>query len=575
MTLPKLDTLLKRKEKDPATLKGGKPFVAVRNSRFVLFVGDEGAVLIYLKGREVLRRQFLGTDAGAQNMTELRNALAQDSHAPIMMIVDTLDQTYVQQTLPPVSSLSVGRLIKRRLDRDFTTTKIKGAVVLGREQAGRKDWNFMMVGIEDSPQITRWLEFLEDLPNRFEGIYLVAVEAEIFIQAIEYAMGLTLKDTASEWKFLVSHNKVGGFRQVILRNNRIIFTRLAQPIGESTPEVIAGNIEQEIISTTEYMRRLAFNPQAGLDLYIVASGAVKGLIDKNKFNATHTYMMTPYEMAQHLGIEGATQASDQFGDVVLAAAIGCSRRHVLKLTTPQSTQLDMLNNARMGQRAAAALVGAGLICYTGSMLLDMGLTHFDSSSLEEEREAQQQAYTKLRAEIADSKLDVEKAGDMINLYNDLKDQELSPLPFIARVETVIHAPIVVKGFEWTVDGNEPTASNSTTAVHPTAPPRNQMKITALLTLQFPGVTTLDEFKTVSKKILDDLQQTFNGYDIKFTKLPTAFSENEKVDITFGNSAVPSTPGVAPDVQLSIRGPALLADNPPAAAPSPPVQEGTP
>ena len=240
----------------------------------MLFVGDEGAILVYIKGNTVINRQFV-PDASDQNLAELRDTIDDDPKAPIVMVIDSMDQTYIQQTLPPVSSFSVKKLIKRRLDRDFGANDIKGAIVLGREQAGRKDWNFLMVSLERSPQINLWLDFVSDLPNRFQGIYLVSIETEIMLKNLEQAMGVPKTGTGSKWKFFVSHNKVGGFRQVILRNGRIIFTRLAQPIGESTPEVIAGNIEQEMLTTIEYMKRLSFDPNDGLDIYVIASEGVK------------------------------------------------------------------------------------------------------------------------------------------------------------------------------------------------------------------------------------------------------------------------------------------------------------
>src|SRR5690606_17941331 len=115
-----------------------------------------------------------------------------------------------------------------------------------------------------------------------------------------------------------------------LRGGRIIFTRLAQPVGESSAEVIAGSIEQEMLSTIEYMKRLSFSPQTGkLDIYIVASSNIKAAIDAKRFNATTFQILTPFEVAQHLKIEGAAQPTDQFGDVIMAALIGASKKHVL------------------------------------------------------------------------------------------------------------------------------------------------------------------------------------------------------------------------------------------------------
>jgi hypothetical protein len=546
-------------------------FKASAGAKYVLFIGDEGAILVYIDGNVVQNRQFV-PDAGEANLAELRNSLAEDPKAPLLMVIDSMDQSYVQQTLPPVSQLSVKKLIKRRLDRDFANNDIKGAIVLGRELTGRKDWNFLMVAVEKSPQLVLWLDFVASAPNRFQGIYLVSVETENIVKALEAAMGVPKEGTGSEWKFFVSHNKVGGFRQVILRNGRIIFTRLAQPVGDSTPEVVAGSIEQEMLSTIEYMRRLSYNPQAGLDVYIVASSAIKSAIDKSKFNAKSTQIMTPYEVAQYLDIEGATQPTDQFGDVILAAFIGCNRKHVLTLTTPQSKQLDALYQVFIYQRVAAAMMALGIIGYAGTIGYDIVSAYSSGSELEEKKTGQERNLAALKEQIKGSSLDIEKTGDMIDLYKMLLQARLSPLPMIGRMEQVLKPPIVVRSIEWSLDEEKTTAAVAApppgmaipgapgVAAAPGAP---LPKMTAVLTLEFPGITTSEAFKAVSQKILADMKSTLQGYDVAYTQVPTGFSENEKLEMTFDNGAAAAKGGGASGAQalqakMTIKGSVVIA-----------------
>ena len=80
-----------------------KPSKFLKGPRFVLFIGDEGTILLYMKKNVVLSRQFV-PDTSEQHLEELRASIAADPQAPLSMVIDNLDQTYVQQTLPPVSS---------------------------------------------------------------------------------------------------------------------------------------------------------------------------------------------------------------------------------------------------------------------------------------------------------------------------------------------------------------------------------------------------------------------------------------------------------------------------------------
>lgn len=525
----------------------GKAFKASKGTKFVLFVGDEGAILVHLKDNEVLSRQFV-PDASGPNLDELKQTLAKDSKARVMMVVDNMDQSYIQQTLPPVSSMSVNKLIKRRLDRDFGKDDIKGAVMLGREKAGRKDWNFIMIALERSPQLSLWLEFVGELPNRFKGIHLISVEAENIVKYLETGLGIPKEGTGAEWKFFVSHNKVGGFRQVILRNGRIIFTRLAQPLADANTEVIAGSIEQEMLSTIEYMKRLSYNPATGLDIYIVASTGIKEAIDTTKFHATSTHVLSPYEMAQFFGIEGGTQPSDQFGDVVLAAIIGCSRKYVLTLNSPQYKKIDGYYDLALYQRVFAAITFLGLVGYTGYTAVDIFMLDSAIADLERKKNTEQNTLTALRKEIERRDLDVEKATDLIDLYKQISQETITPLSFMDKIRPLIADPVSLKSVDWTLaDPSKgmvitppPMADPATGA--PVAPvpapnlPKGAYQMQAVLTFELPSVASNEKARlAIEKKIVADFQKVFTGYNISFevrakeTKQQEAGGEKEYGD----------------------------------------------
>ncbi len=495
---------------------GGVLFKPSAGNKYVLLIGDEGAILLYIKGNAVQSRQFV-PDASLQSIGEFRQTLAKDTDAPIFMVLDNMDQTYLQQTLPPVSSLSVNKLVKRRLDREFGAMEIKGAITLGRETTGRKDWNFIMIAVEKNPQLATWISFVEDLPNYFRGIQLVSVESENIVKYIDRAIGLTKERAATKWKFFVSHNKVGGFRQVILRNGRIVFTRLAQPIGESSTEMIAGNIEQEMLSTIEYMKRLSFSVQEGLDIYIVASSGIKAAIDKNKFPAATLHVFTPYELAQHMDIEGATQPTDQFGDVILAATIGCSRNHVLPLPTAQSKQVNQYIGLLKAQRMIATVCGVGIVGYVSVLAFNMFSMSGDAADMEDKIKSQRSRIETLRQEINRSDIDIEKANDLLELYMQLQQEKASPIPFIVSLIPVKESPVWIKKITWDLKTQATNEAKLMAVEKPTSE--------ALITVEFLDVIKDKKgFKLISKKLLDDMKVWLKNYTVTYSNIPDAFAE---------------------------------------------------
>ncbi len=527
------------------TRKGGLSFKPSSGNRYVLFIGDEGAILVYMKGSAVQSRQFV-PDASMQSLGEFRQTLSKDQDAPILMVLDNMDQTYLQQTLPPVSSLSVSKLVKRRLDREFGSMEIKGALTLGRETTGRKDWNFIMVAVEKNPQLTAWLEFVEALPNHFRGIRLLSVEAENIVKYIDRSAGINNTDKEPKWKFFVSHNKVGGFRQVILRNGRIVFTRLAQPIGESNTEMVAGNIEQEMQSTIEYMKRLSFNAQEGLAIYIVASAGIKSSIDRNKFSAAEMHVFTPYELAQQMGIEGATQPTDQFGDVILAATIGCSRKFVLPLGTTLSKHVDQYRMLISAQRMVTGTLAVGIVGYAAVLGFDMFTMSQDAGDMEDNIRSQQVRVETLKQEINRSDIDIEKANDLLDLYIQLQKEKFSPAPFISRIMPIKQSPVWVKEINWQL--------TSTIANPGFLAGADKSSEQVELEVEFLDVIKDKKaFKLASKKVLDDLKSWLPGYDVVYKTLPAAFSENKvlSANIDVDDDESDSTPVQSGPVEAEI------------------------
>ncbi len=539
--------------------------------------------MIHLRGKSVISRHFV-PDASEQNLEEFRQAMQSDSKAPLMMVIDSMDQSYVQQTLPPVSSLGVGKLIKRRLDRDFGGNDIKGALVLGREKTGRKDWNFMMIAQERSPQLNLWLDFAESLPNRFEGIRLVSVEVEQILRELDKIRGIKKKDPKPEWKFFVSHNKVGGFRQVILRHGRMVLTRLAQPLADANPEVVAGSIEQEMLSTIEYMKRLSFNAQSGLEVVLIASQAIKQAVDCRKLGASTVQSYTPYELSQKFGIEGATQPTDQFGDVLLAALIGSNRKHILPLDVPQFKKVNQYYQLLTIQRLVASLMVVGMLGLSMMSAIDIVSMDGDIEKLTGDKAANQRTLTALREEIKRTNLDVEKATDLIDLYKQLGTEAGDPFEFIEKLKPLITPPLALKSIDWQISQTRPAVGGETSApgaaaVAPpmAAPGQDSRWILVNLTIELPGLVSDTQKRiVVINKIINDFGAQLPGYQIiadkELIEQAKAFEQNRRLEggRASRNESESQAPTASADARveerITIVGPLVMpAARPPATA----------
>ena len=415
--------------------------MAKKAAKFVLIIGDEGGILSYIVGGKVERRLFAAS-ANYSDSRAMLEALESDTKAPIYLLVDVMDQSYVQQSLPPVSALSISKLIKRKMDRDFAPDDLKGALQIGREKEGRRDWKYLFVTLSQSPQLQAWVDMILDLPNQFKGIYLLPVESENFMHLLRDAIsGKKHKkgkpeEGESRWQLLVAHNKVGGFRQVVLRDGKLIFARLAQPIGDSQAEVIAGSIEQEISVTVEYLKRLGYNDEQGLEFYIITSEAIKRSIDANNLPATQVYLMTPFETAGRLGYDGVTEPSDQYADIILSAGFARAKKHLLRLDTKSSLKLNQMYSAIKGVKIGACLLALGALGMLGFYGVQIPGTMSEREDAEmQARNAQTQLQQVIEQEQALPK-DLERITDVVALYNLVNNLGISPLDSLYKLKTL-------------------------------------------------------------------------------------------------------------------------------------------
>lgn len=545
--------------------------MAKKTAKFVLIIGDEGGILSYLVGGRVERR-FFAASANYADSRAMQEALEADPKAPIYLLVDVMDQSYVQQSLPPVSSLSINKLIKRKMDRDFAADDLKGALLIGREKEGRKDWKYLFVTLSQSPQLQAWVDMIIDLPNQFKGLYLLPVEAENFMHSLrDMLSGKKHKNGKPEegearWQLLVAHNKVGGFRQVVLRDGKLIFARLAQPIGDSQPEVIAGSIEQEISVTVEYLKRLGYNDEQGLEFYIITSEAIKKSIDNNNLPATQVYLMTPDEASSRMGYEGVTEPGDQYADIVLSAGFARAKKHSLKLDTAQSLKLNGLYAAMMGIKVTAALlvvVALGAVGFYGFQI--PGVMSEKESLDSQVRSVEQQLQDVIKTEEALPK-DLERITDIVTLHgllNDLGYQPLDAYRMLQEFKRTTNLTFFISEMKWLNKDNLLEASAA-----PAAGRNPAAASTRVQTVSFEVTFDLFETKAGTKEFLkrqqvfdENLKKIFADYTVELTSKLPGESDQSGVDVGLESDKIdPLISEESYELKYTMTGPNPKADD---------------
>ena len=493
--------------------------VKPKKSRFIFFIGDEGGILVHMKGATVARRLF-SPSADPETSSAIRELLRSNPQIPTYVLIDMMDQSYVKHTLPPVTKFSVQKLIKRRLERDFSPEDIKGALPLGRDKDGRRDWNYLLISLASSPMLMQWMDFITELENPLRGIYLVPVESEQFIAQLRKRL---LPESKARWQLLVMNNKVGGFRQVIMKDGRLAFTRLTQAVGDNSPEVIAGNIEQEILNTIEYLKRLSYNDDEALEIFVVVSDSIRNHIDPARFKNAHSVAMTPHEAAGYLQLESAALPEDHYSDVIFSAFFGSLKKHILPLQTSLSQKLQLFYTAR---KAAIITTYAVAVLTLGYMAVSIpGIVPLieDKQKLEERTTRIEESLATLKSKAEMLPADLERINDVVSIYELFEEQKHFPLSFIRSFIEIMPEYVVVRRFDWNApESLERRFSNE----------KAEVKIS--LQIEFLNNSgSVDEFQKSTDDFFKRMRLRFPEFYLTHSKLPGTIQKDERFETVIG------------------------------------------
>jgi hypothetical protein len=333
--------------------------------KFVLMVGDSGTIISYFKANKLIDRTF----AESPISREITDLLRKYPKVPYYIVLDTVGQNFFKKTFPPVSYSNALILAKKQLNNLVGSAEIKEIVNYGKSSENAKDWSFLLVGVEKLPKFDEWINFLSSMPNKFSGIYLMPLEGAGLFKELEKS---NPKQLETGWKIYVTNSKVAGIRIIAINNQTMVFSRIVKISYASGPEAIAGNIEQEIANTIEYLRRFDFGDKDYSSVVIITSGKVKDSINQaNIKNISDIKIFTPYEVVQNLNLGNVANATDNYSDIVFSYYIASLKKKTLKIAPKIFVKIQALATSNLAIKVISVILAIYLLQKTVFLGLDV------------------------------------------------------------------------------------------------------------------------------------------------------------------------------------------------------------
>lgn len=329
--------------------------------RFVLLIGDAGALLARLSGANVEAHYWLDGAAG-DNVRHAWQILAEFPKYPVVALFDVLGQTYRRDRLPPVNLLDRPKILTRKLEASFPGMELKGGLRLGPAEGDIRGFEYLFAAVTASPEITAWQTLLEQVENPTSDLRLLPVESVKLLQQLTQS-GDGAAGKPGQWNMLISQHRTGGFRQIVTRDHCLAIARMTPSVaGIESPREIASLLHREIGATIDYITRLGFDRAAGLDAVFIGRNDIGATLKNSQLPVRRLATFSPAEAQSVLGVAGAHDDSGHFADLLHAAWGGSRLVPALSVWTQKKRRARMAVLAQTwGTRAMAAASVLGVL----------------------------------------------------------------------------------------------------------------------------------------------------------------------------------------------------------------------
>lgn len=498
--------------------------MGTHSRHFILNVGDSGAILSYFHEGALQFRQYApSTDADAiQDFIENLTVMPQ---VPISILVDVSDQTYTEQVLPGVDMFSINKLVKNRINRDFSPEDINGAIKLGRSDTGRKDWHYLFITLHMVAPFSDWLGFMEKIPNPCLGVYLLPLESSHLVNRFVQYTTKEYKCDVPKWKILILHSKIGGFRQIVVRDDNIVFTRMIANTRDVVPDIIAGNIEQEILNTIEYLRRLGLKDDEKLHVYLVSSSDINQSIDNMKIPAEYVIPLSPYEVTERLGIHCSVGKQDKFSDT-LVASIFANNKPFKEFTTKTIGKVKAKRMLKVASIGAIVVTAIALLGLNIANVYDIKETSAEIDVLTDKRNILRQELKSIQSsfKLDDSNIsidEVNRISDVAMIHKSITQKSVDPLLLMSYMGYLLDYNISINSVEWKMEDEvQEKKSRSKRSKRNRKRGKNANSKNDKFAMRVDFVIynnhgSYDELLSSYYKLTSSLDKTFKGYDVSY------------------------------------------------------------
>lgn len=525
---------------------------STKGNSFQVSIGDDGVVVVYTQNGYAKNKLFIRSteETETARLTQLLNS---DPDAYVYLYIDTLDQSYIQKTIPGVGQLASNTLVKKRLDKEIPENHFKAFVQIGQTATGRKDYIYTFISAAIEPPISDWINYFLPFRNIINGIYFMPVELFSVVQKIreiaeeenqfkkakkkksflditKKLLGQKTSIEDARWELYLSQNKTGGFRQVAFQDGKIIFSRLINNINAPSAEIVAGNIEQEIANSIEYMMRLSLGGEKAVDVYLILSAEIIKHLRKEKIKSSNLFVYTPSQLSKKLIVPEASSENDKFADPTVLTYFSKIPFKTINLSTPVIKKVFFATTiiryiGTLAMIATPALLIASIYFLDGIVDIQSSIKNIQAQAKNFTAQINEQdKKIDVVASRVKSSLQIDHVVEIVRVHDFLVKNSISPNSLILRLADIMPDYARIKTIRWKF--NDPLLLANTgkkqSNILDTRTRDYRVSLDLEIVLKTQG-TSFEELESKYAELKSILGSSFENFGVSVSDLPQNFT----------------------------------------------------
>lgn len=466
--------------------------------RYVLLIGGGGASLGYIN-RGQIEKFWNINDFSVDSLDIFTAALDRHPYTPLLILIDTVEQSYRRETIPPVNMFDRRKVLKRRLGIAFPTQKIRSAMALDEVVGPRGDPAYLFVALTRSSDMELWIDFIHGLRNPIGSIGLLPLESSSLASALSAALAIT-----AEWTLLISRQRSGGIRQIVAHNGRLVLTRLTPaPSDALEADGLAEVMAQEMSTTQTYLTRLGFGAGDHLHIIVIGPQNMRNAVKARQPPGCSVSLTTASEAANLLELDEIDIRQDAYGDAL----------HMVWSASKRSLALNMAD--RVLGRRRLQLAAAQKWATTGLAMTAVALGLFCTGLfLDRERVRQEvieaQATQALLSRLAGNLIAIiiaypvrpKMMNAVLDLHDALSRRTTIPMPVLAQISSSLGPAAKLNALSW---------------IAQTSAEKSGFRVN--LAIDLGAFSDIDQAIAETNALAERLRRRFTGSDVVILRPP--------------------------------------------------------